>query len=61
MTPASILTITDQRSHEGHDESLEEKMKHLTEKLEEQFAESVQLEKAIRENLKRLGYGGRVV
>jgi hypothetical protein len=32
-------------------------MKRLTAKLEEQFAESPNLDQAIRENLKSLGYG----
>lgn len=32
-------------------------MKHLTAKLDEQFTESAKLERAIRENLKELGYG----
>lgn len=34
----------------------EEKMKRLSATLEEQFTESVRLEQAIRENLKRLGF-----
>jgi hypothetical protein len=38
-------------------EPFEEKMKRLTAKLEEQFAESPNLDQAIRENLKSLGYG----
>jgi len=33
-------------------------MTRLVDTLEEQFAESAQLEKAIRENLRGLGYGG---
>lgn len=32
-------------------------MQRLTAKLEEQFKESARLEKAIRENFQRLGYG----
>lgn len=36
----------------------DEKMVELTAKLEEQFTQSAQLETAIRENLRRLGYGG---
>lgn len=36
----------------------DEKMKRLTAKLEEQFTESAKLEKVIRENLRRLEYGG---
>jgi len=43
---------------EEDDEPFEEKMKRLTGQLEEQFAEGARLEKAIRENLKGLGYGG---
>ena len=42
---------------EDDDEPFEEKMKRLTAKLEEQFAESARLEKAIRKNLRGLGYG----
>ncbi len=38
------------------DEPFEEKIKRLTQKLEKQFAESVRLEQAIRENLAKLGY-----
>jgi type I restriction enzyme M protein len=36
----------------------EEKMKNLTTKFEEQFIDSAKREKAIRRNLKGLGYGG---
>ncbi len=43
---------------EDDDEPFEEKMKRLTAKLEDQFAESAKLEQAIRSNLKELGYGG---
>jgi type I restriction enzyme M protein len=57
MTPASTLTITVQRIYEDNDEPFEEKMKRLTAKLEEQFAESAKLEAQIRRNLKELGYG----
>jgi type I restriction enzyme M protein len=42
---------------EDDDEPFEEKMKHLTAKLEEQFVESSRLEMAIRRNLKGLNYG----
>jgi type I restriction enzyme M protein len=38
-------------------EPFEEKMKRLTATLEEQLAESAELEKTIRANLKGLGYG----
>ena len=37
-------------------EPFDEKMKRLTAKLEEQFAESARLEQAIKKNLKGLGY-----
>jgi type I restriction enzyme M protein len=40
---------------EDDGEPFEEKMKRLTAKLEEQFAESARLEKVIRKNLKGLG------
>jgi len=43
---------------EDDGEPFEQKMKRLTAKLEEQFAESAKLEEAIRQNLKGLGYGG---
>ena len=42
---------------EDDDEPFEEKMRRLTSKLEEQFKESAKLEKAIRANLRGLGYG----
>ncbi len=41
---------------EGDDEPFEDKMSRLTAKLEEQFAESTKLEKAIRENLQALKF-----
>jgi type I restriction enzyme M protein len=41
---------------EDDDESFEEKMKRLTAKLNEQFAESARLEEAIKNNLKELGF-----
>jgi type I restriction enzyme M protein len=41
---------------EDDDEQFEEKMQRLTAKLEEQFKESARLKKAIRLNLKGLGY-----
>ncbi|WP_211293143.1 SAM-dependent DNA methyltransferase [Brunnivagina elsteri] len=41
---------------EDDDEAFEEKMLHLTKKLEQQFEESARLEAAIRENLQGLGY-----
>jgi len=42
---------------EDDGEPFEEKMTRLVETLEQQFAESAQLEQAIRQNLQRLGYG----
>ncbi|MBI4831743.1 MAG: SAM-dependent DNA methyltransferase [Candidatus Lindowbacteria bacterium] len=42
---------------EDDGEPFDEKMKRLTAKLEEQFTESAKLEKAIRANLKTLGFG----
>lgn len=45
------------RGGRDDDEPFEEKMKRLVFKLDEQFAESARLEQAIRENLRRLGYG----
>lgn len=42
---------------EEDDEVFEEKMKKLTAELNEQFAESAKLEKQIKENLKKIGYG----
>jgi len=42
---------------EDDDEAFEEKMQQLVAKLEEQLEESTQLEAAIRESLKSLGYG----
>ena len=39
---------------EDDGEPVDEKIKHLTMKLEEQFQESARLEQAIRENLRRL-------
>ena len=41
---------------EDDGEPFEEKMKRLTAMLDEQFAESAKLEKAIRQNLKGLDY-----
>jgi type I restriction-modification system DNA methylase subunit len=38
-------------------DTFEEKLRWLTAKLEEQFAESARLEKAIRKNLRGFGYG----
>lgn len=41
---------------EDDGEPFDEKMKHLTAKLDEQFAQAAKLDKAIRSNLKELGY-----
>ena len=41
---------------EDDGEPFDQKMKRLTATLAEQFAESAKLEKAIRSNLKELGY-----
>lgn len=38
-------------------DTFEEKLRWLTAKLEEQFAESARLEKAMRKNLRGMGYG----
>ncbi|MEZ4221379.1 MAG: class I SAM-dependent DNA methyltransferase [Polyangiaceae bacterium] len=43
---------------EDDDEPFEEKMARLVAKLDEQFKEGANLEKAIRQNLRGLGYGG---
>jgi type I restriction enzyme M protein len=43
---------------EDDDEPFEEKMARLVDKLDEQFKEGAKLEKAIRQNLRGLGYGG---
>jgi type I restriction enzyme M protein len=43
---------------EEEEEDLDEKMLHLTAKLERPFAESAKLEAMIRENLPRVGSGG---
>lgn len=42
---------------EDDDESFDEKMLHLTAKLDQQFTESAKLEAMIRENLRGVGYG----
>ncbi|MBW4594346.1 MAG: hypothetical protein KME46_15885 [Brasilonema angustatum HA4187-MV1] len=42
---------------EDDDQAFEEKMLHLTKKLEQQFTESARLEAAILKNLQELGYG----
>jgi len=55
LTPGRYVGAPEQ---EADDEPFEEKMARLTAQLEEQFAESTRLEKVIRENLARLGYGG---
>lgn len=52
LTPGRYVGAEDV---EDDDEPFDEKMKRLTAKLEEQFAESARLEKAIKRNLKGLG------
>ena len=51
LTPGRYVGAADV---EDDGELFEEKMKRLTSSLEAQFAESAQLEQAIRDNLKRL-------
>jgi type I restriction enzyme M protein len=52
LTPGRYVGAQDV---EDDDEPLEEKMKRLTAKLEEQFSDNARLEKLIRENLEGLG------
>jgi type I restriction enzyme M protein len=53
LTPGRYVGAAER---EADDESFEDKMKRLTKQLNEQFAESSKIEKAIRENFTRLGY-----
>ncbi len=53
LTPGRYVGAEDV---EDEGEPFEEKMARLTQKLEEQFAESARLETAIRQNLRELGY-----
>jgi type I restriction enzyme M protein len=55
LTPGRYVGTED---IEDDDEPFEEKMARLTEKLEEQFADSERLEDVIRQSLKGLNYGG---
>lgn len=55
LTPGRYVGAEDV---EDDGEPFDAKMKRLTATLEEQFAESAKLEKAIRANLEGLGYGG---
>ncbi|SDW76562.1 type I restriction-modification system subunit M [Nitrosomonas communis] len=55
LTPGRYVEASEQQT-DG--EPFEDKMARLTALLNEQFAESARLEKAIRENLEELGYGG---
>ncbi|HTV48312.1 MAG TPA: class I SAM-dependent DNA methyltransferase [Phycisphaerae bacterium] len=55
LTPGRYVGAADV---EDDGEPFPKKMKRLIETVEEQFAESAKLEKAIRQNLKGLGYGG---
>jgi type I restriction enzyme M protein len=52
LTPGRYVGAED---IEGDDEPFDKKMKRLTAKLEEQLAEAARLEKAIRENIEKLG------
>jgi type I restriction enzyme M protein len=53
LTPGRYVGAED---IEEDDEPFEEKIRRLTGRLEEQFAEGLQLERSIRENLKGLGH-----
>jgi type I restriction enzyme M protein len=55
LTPGRYVGAAAQ---EADGEPFEEKMARLTAQLDQQFTESARLEKAIRENLARLSYGG---
>ncbi len=55
LTPGRYVGAED---IEDDDEPFEEKMTRLVAKLDEQFKEGAKLEKAIRQNLRGLGYGG---
>jgi len=55
LTPERYLRA---EALEEEEEGLDEKMLHLTAKLERQFAESAKLEAMIRENRQRVGSGG---
>lgn len=55
LTPGRYVGAPEQ---EEDDEPFEEKMVRLTAQLEAQFSESARLERVIRDNLERLGYGG---
>ncbi|MDD4913206.1 MAG: type I restriction-modification system subunit M [Sideroxydans sp.] len=55
LTPGRYVGAAEQ---EQDGEPFEEKMARLTAQLNEQFGESAGLERAIRDNLARLGYGG---
>ena len=55
LTPGRYVGAAEQ---EEDGEPFEEKMARLTAQLHAQFGESARLEKVIRENLARLGYGG---
>jgi type I restriction enzyme M protein len=55
LTPGRYVGAADV---DNDGEPFKQKMKRLTSTLEEQFAESAKLEKTIRQNLNKLGYGG---
>ncbi len=52
------MYITWANSAHGAIHQIEEKMPRLVGELNDQFAQSAELEAAIRSNLERLGYGG---
>ena len=55
LTPGRYVGAEEE---EADDEPFADKMNRLVAKLNEQFAEGAKLEKAIRKNFERLGYGG---
>jgi type I restriction enzyme M protein len=55
LTPGRYVSAPEQ---EDDGEPFEKKMARLTTRLNEEFLESARLEKVIRENLTRVGYGG---
>ena len=54
LTPGRYVGVPDE---EEDDEAFEEKMKALTQELAEQMKQGLELDKKIKENLKRIGYG----
>jgi type I restriction enzyme M protein len=55
LTPGRYVGAEEE---EAADEPFADKMNRLVAKLNEQFAEGAKLEKTIRKNFERLGYGG---